>query len=168
MKRRKPNRLREYDYSNPAWYFVTICADKHANHFGDIRHEKIYLNDVGKIADKFWNEIPEHFPNAEIDEYIIMPNHIHGIIIINDVGDAKFASPTTDRTKMLLSKIVQQFKRAVTVEIKSKKLSEHFVWQRSFYDRIIRNERELFNIRKYIKQNPLKWEFEKGIENLEL
>ena len=104
-----------------------------------------------------------------------MPNHIHAIIII---GDAKIASPTlrnvqrnkenivpTDRTKMVLSKIVQQFKRICTIEIRNNGLPD-FKWQRSFYDRIVRNEKELFNIRKYIEQNPLKWEIEqKYVEN---
>ncbi len=97
-----------------------------------------------------------------------MPNHIHGIIVINDVGDANFASPTPDRTKMQLSKLIQQFKRAVSLQIKSMNLKQDFYWQRSFYDRIIRNENELFNIRRYIKQNPLNWELEKGFENLVL
>jgi len=96
-----------------------------------------------------------------------MPNHIHGVIIINGVEDAKFASPT-DRTKMELSKQIQQFKRAVTMKIKSRKYKTNFNWQRSFYERIIRHETELFNIRRYIHQNPLKWDLEKGIKNLSL
>jgi REP-associated tyrosine transposase len=128
------------------------------------------LNDIGKIAEDFWNEIHSHFHNVELDEYIIMPNHIHGIIIINNVvGDANFASPTKkveDRSKMELCKVIQQFKRAVTIQIKTELVETNFKWQRSFYDRIIRNETELYNIRKYIKQNPLKWDIEKGYENL--
>ncbi len=83
------------------------------------------------------------------------------------VGDANFASPT-DRTKMVLSKLIQQFKRSVTIKIKSTQQYSNFKWQRSFYDRIIRNEKELFNIRKYIQQNPLKWGFEKDITNLDI
>ena len=126
------------------------------------------LNDVGKIADECWKKIETLHKNIELDYYIIMPNHIHGIIVINDVGDANFASPTPDRTKMQLSKLIQQFKRAVSLQIKSMNLKQDFYWQRSFYNRIIRNENELFNIRKYIEQNPLKWEFEKGSENLVL
>jgi putative transposase len=110
-----------------------------------------------------------------------MPNHIHGIIIINSlpdknimpVGETNFASPTTspifyDRTKMELSKLLQQFKRAVTMKQKEIANESDFKWQRSFYDRIIRNEKELYHIRKYIEQNPLKWELEKDIENLPL
>jgi len=165
---RKPNRLKEYDYSNVGWYYVTICTEKHITYFGRIKNGEMIPIELGKIADKCWKEIPKHFPETELDEYVIMPNHIHGIIIINKyVGDAKFAFPT-DRTKMTLSKTIQQFKRAVTIEIKTKYPKSNFQWQRSFYDRIIRNEKELSYIRRYIQQNPLKWEFEKNIDNLEI
>ncbi len=101
-----------------------------------------------------------------------MPNHLHGIIIIDNhsVGDANFASPTTveDRSKMELCKIIQQFKRAVTIKIKKSIKESDFKWQRSYYDRIIRNEQELYNIRKYNRQNPLKWKLETDIENLDI
>ena len=96
-----------------------------------------------------------------------MPNHIHGIIIINNVGDAKFASPT-DRTKMELCKLIQQYKCAVTLKIKSINHESNFKWQRSFYDRLIRNEKELYSNRKYIQQNLLKWNLEKRIYNLNM
>jgi REP element-mobilizing transposase RayT len=125
------------------------------------------LNDVGKIVYECWDMIETLHKNVELDYFVIMPNHIHGIIIINTVGDANFASPT-DRTKMELCKLIQQFKRAVTLKIKSINHQSNFKWQRSFFDRIIRNERELFNIRKYIKQNTLKWNFEKSINNLDI
>lgn len=169
MKTRKRNRLPEYDYSNPAWYFVTICTKHHQNQFGEIIVSTMRLNQSGKIADVFWKRIETLHSHVELDEYIIMPNHIHGIIIINKfVGDAKFASPTEDRTKMELCKIIQQFKRAVTLKIRELRENSDFTWQRSFYDRIIRNEKELYNIRKYIQQNPLKWDLEKSIENLDI
>ena len=167
MRHRKPNRLKYYDYSNSGWYYVTICTKDHKNYFGEIEHEKMILNQIGIIVDDSWLKIEKLHQYVEIDNYVIMPNHIHGIIIINDVVDANFAS-TTDRTKMELSKLIQQFKRAVSLRIKAIKLNSNFKWQRSFYDRIIRNERELYNIRKYIEQNPLKWELEKNIENINL
>ncbi len=152
---RKPNRLKYYDYSNAGWYYVTICTNDHKNHFGEVINSKMDLNDAGKIVYEYWEKIEKLHKNIELDYFVIMPNHIHGIIIINSVGDANFASPT-DRTKMELCKLLQQFKRAVTLKIKSINHESNFKWQRSFYDRIIRNEKELFNIRKYIKQNPLK------------
>jgi len=184
MRNRKRNRLPEYDYSNPAWYYVTICTDKHIHHFGEVKNGEMILNEFGKVADENWINIAKLHEHVDIDYHIIMPNHMHGIIIINSVGDAntiqprqkfnvvdaKFASTThvIDRTKMELSKLIQQYKRSVTIEIKTSKQQTNFKWQRSFYDRIIRNEKELFYIRNYIEQNPLRWEIEKNIENLGL
>lgn len=157
---RKSTRFKDYDYNQPGYYFVTICTSGMQKIFGDISNYKMKLNSYGKIADKFWVEIPKHFESVGLDCFQIMPNHIHGIIIINpsDVEDAKFASSTTDRTKMLLSKIIQQFKRRVTIEIRSRFNYNNKIWQKSFYDRIIRNENELYKIRKYIMMNPFKWE----------
>lgn len=199
MKNRKRNRLPEYDYSNPAWYYVTICTHKHIHHFGKVKNGKMILNKFGKIADNNWINIAKLHEHVNIDYHIIMPNHIHGIIIINSIGntdkvqprqkfnvvdakfgfvkydsknvvDANFASTTDviDRTKMELSKLIQQYKRSVTIEIKSSKQQKNFKWQRSFYDRIIRNENELRNIRKYIRENPVKLEIENELNNLEL
>ncbi len=167
MQNRKPNRLKYFDYSQAGWYFVTICTKDHKHFFGNIFKEKIVLNEIGKIANECWEEIPKHFPNVELEEFVVMPNHIHGIIIINSVGDANFASPT-DRTKMGLCKLIQQFKRAVSIQLTHKLNIYDFKWQRSFYDRIIRNETELYNIRKYIQQNPLKWSLKKDIVNLDI
>ena len=167
MLSRKLNRLKHYDYSNTGWYYVTLSTKDHINHSGKIEKDKMILNNIGEIADECWNRIEILHKNIELDYYVIMLNHIHGKIIINDVGNAKFAFPT-DRTKMELSKLIQQFKRALTLQIKSKQLKLDFKWQHSFYDRIIRNEKELFHIRNYIRQNPLKWDLEKNIINLKI
>ncbi len=80
---RRRNRLPDYDYSTPGWYYVTICAYRLQCWFGDVVDGEMELNSFGKIAEDCWNKIPKHFKNVELDEYIIMPNHIHGIIIIN-------------------------------------------------------------------------------------
>lgn len=180
LPNRKPQRLQCFDYSTPGWYFVTICTHEMNAYFGSIKDGKILLNDMGSLVDKNWRRISELHPDIELDEFIVMPNHIHGIVIIdvvtanlavkrNDVGDANFASPTNDRTKMKLSVIIQQFKRVCTIQAKEIKIHhEGNLWQRSFYDRIIRNEKELYNIRKYIQQNPLKWDLEKSVDNIDL
>ena len=176
---RKSLRLKNYDYSLPWWYFVTICTHKHNHIFGNVINGEMQINQFGTIVDNNWRAIPNHFNSTELDEYVIMPNHIHGIITINEfnVEDANYASsnksirngPAYDRTKMLLSKVIQQFKRQCTVEIKTLSKNKNSVWHKSFYDRIIRNDRELFMIRRYIQNNPIKWELEKGeIENLDL
>ena len=166
MKGRKRNRLQEYDYSQSGYYFVTMCTDNHKPFFGKIINGVMILSQFGCIIKNNWIRIQTLHKNIELDEFVIMPNHIHGIII---VGDANFASPTDDRSNMTLSKIIQQFKRACTIEIKNKFNYRLPLWQRSYYDRIIRNEKELYQIRKYILQNPIKWEIENNsIENLEL
>ncbi len=125
MKNRKPNRLRYYDYSQVGWYFVTLCTKDHKNHFGKIENEKMIVNNYGKIVDECWKNIETLHKNNELDYYVIMPNHIHGIIIIN-VGDAKFASPTkrnageiSDRTK----NGVKQSHSAESLKMESRKRS---------------------------------------------
>ncbi len=168
MKGRKRNRLQEYDYSQSGYYFVTLCTKNHKSFLGKIINGKMILNQFGELITSNWIKIQTLHNNIELDEFVIMPNHIHGIIIINYVGNANFAFPT-DRTKMLLSKIIQQFKRACSIDTKNKFKNKLLLWQRSYYERIIRNEKELYQIRKYIIQNPLKWEIENdSLENLEL
>lgn len=158
-------RLKEWNYSNPWWYYVTINTKNHIKYFGKIINEKMVLNELGLIVNKCWNEIPIHLPNTELDYYVIMPNHLHGIIIINSTVKTRHASSLQIR-QITLSDVVGSFKSAVTKHIHQINYP-NFSWQTRFYDRIIRNEKELFNIRKYKEQNPLKWEYEKNsIENI--
>ena len=114
MRYRKPNRLKFYDYSNAGWYYITICTNEHKNHFGKIENEKMILNEMGKTVEKIWLNIQEHYPFTALDEYIIMPNHIHGIIIIdydvNVVGDENFRP----LHKTNLSNVIKGFKIGVT------------------------------------------------------
>ena len=160
MKERKLNRLKDYDYSQNGYYFVTICTKNREAWFGKIESDKMILNMFGEITKNFWVEIPKHFKNVSLDEFIVMPNHIHGIVII--VGNAYMRS-LQDRTKMLLSRIIQQYKSSVTREINSLQNDFCFKWHKSFYDHIIKDEKTLNNIREYITNNPLKWESD--IEN---
>ena len=153
LPNRKPQRLKEFDYSNSAYYFVTICVKNWKTCFGKVDNN-IILNKYGVIVDEICSNLPAHF-NIELDEYIIMPNHFHGIIIISE--DSQHS----------LSTIIGSFKSFVSRKVK--KTKPDFAWQKSFYDRIIRNEKELYQIRKYIRQNPLKWEYEKKTPgNLEI
>ena len=164
-------RLSCWNYSNPWWYYITINTKEHPDYFGIVNHEKMMLNELGLIADKCWTEIPEHFNEVELDAYVIMPNHIHGIIIINPAVETPHGTSqnelipgrtgeTSCRTSLQLGTIVNQFKGAIT-RWAGKNGFENFRWQSRFYDRIIRNEKELQKIRKYINQNPLKWFLEK-------
>lgn len=181
MHHRKLNRLKHYDYSRAGYYFVTICTHNREQHFGRIESGAMVRNPVGEIVNQFWLEIPLHFPMAELDCHIVMPNHVHGIIIIHDMGDVENAVgnaymhslqqpgnnkiPHQYRTKMLICKIIQQYKSAVTRKINKLQLNSNFKWQKSFYDHIIRNDFSLYKIRKYIVNNPLKWEYDRENQN---
>jgi len=160
---RKLNRLIDYNYSNPSDYFITICTKNRMCLFGYMENEIMNLNGFGKIVKKCWLEIPDHFNNIYLDEYIIMPNHIHGIITIlgdendnNRIGNADLRS-LRDRTKMLLPKIIHGFKSSVTRKINKKYNNSHEIWQKSYYDHIIRSEKSLNNIRDYTINNPVMW-----------
>jgi len=167
MKRnreRKPNRLPGYDYSGSGYYFVTICTKNKIDYFGRIKSGKILLSEIGHFATEYWLEIPRHFEAISIGEYVIMPNHIHGIVGIESVGNANLRS-LPDRSKMLLSKAIQQYKSAVTRKIRNNYREHPFGWQKSFHDHIIRNDIALYRIRKYIQNNPLKWEYDQENDN---
>ena len=122
------------------------------------------LNKFGKIAEERWLDIPYHYQEVELDIFVIMPNHIHGIVNIVDQGHA----PDLPNRKHSLGNVIGSFKSAATKQIHENG-NIKFKWQARFYDRIIRNEKELNKIRKYIDENPIKWDLEKSIpENLEL
>jgi len=168
-RERKRNRLKEYDYSNAGYYFITICVNDRNDYFGKIENTVCVLNEFGKIVKQILENIPVLYPYVTIDYYVIMPDHIHIIIIIDpsdnvsvvtsrDLSHNKKPKPKIKS----LSEIIGAFKTMSSKELHLKGLKE-FKWQRSFYDRIIRNERELYRIRKYIEQNPLSLEIEKDI-----
>jgi REP element-mobilizing transposase RayT len=159
---RQSIRLKEYNYSQPGEYFVTICTYEKKCVFGKIIEEKIILSPLGEIAKKCWEEIPEHFPNVRLDEYMIMPNHVHGIIVITKRRDlinqipTEINFPLMKNPKMTLGKIIRNYKARSTKYIHDSGYVD-FQWQSLFYDRIVRGDKELNNIRNYITDNPLKW-----------
>lgn len=161
-RRRKLNRGKDFNYDQNGWYFITICTKDKINYFGEIKSDKILLSEIGKITLWCWKEIPKHFENIELDEFMIMPDHIHGIIKINNtflksVGNADLRSlqnKENNRTKMQLSLIIHGFKSSVTRMVHKNFI---FEWQKSYYDRIIRNEKEYLAIKQYIKDNPKNW-----------
>lgn len=155
-------RLKEYDYSQPGEYFVTICTKNHECMFGSIENGKMDLNERGRIVDGCWKGIPEHFSHVGLDEYIIMPNHVHGIIIINEIDmNRSRGEVTSPLRKQTLGNIAAYFKYQSTKLInESHDTPGAKVWQRNYYDRIIRGEKELQNIQDYIANNVLTWAFE--------
>jgi len=155
---RRSIRLQGYDYSQPGWYFITICSQSREMLFGDIVNRKMFLNEVGIIIKNNWLKIPELRSYIELDEFIIMPNHFHGIMIImensNRVRATDSVAPTLKAKS--IGSILGQFKSSTTKEIQKIHIP-HFRWQRNYYEHIIRNEQDLNRIRKYIRENPLKW-----------
>ena len=158
-------RLPEYDYSTGGWYFVTINILNHQNFLGTIHNDKMILNAVGKIVESEWLNTPNIRKNVSLDYYVIMPNHVHGIICIEGLKEPNIGKPIKS-TAQNLSSIINGFKAAATSKIHKRGFT-NFAWQSRFYDRIIRNEKELYIIRRYIEQNPLRWNLDEEIpENI--
>lgn len=160
-------RLKEFDYSSQYWYYITINTKNHINFLGEVKNGKVILNPNGRIVDEEWNKIPKIRSGVQLDYYIIMPNHFHGNIIINQSSELKTVETHRDaslRNEICvnsISNIIRGFKGATTKRIHLSGCLE-FKWQSRFYDHIIRNETDLMRIREYINLNPLKWEFEKN------
>jgi len=168
FKSRKTTRLKEYDYSNTGYYYVTICTDNRLEIFGRIEIDKMGVNQYGNIAKSAWLDLPNHHNNVQLDEFIVMPNHVHGIIKIKNPVGAGPARPVNDPTNNNLSVIVGSYKSSVTKQI-NRVNNNTFKWQRSFYDHIIRTDEALYNIREYIISNPSKWDDdENNIKNYSL
>ena len=155
--KRKPTRLKKYDYCMPGYYFVTICVNDRIEKLGTINNYKMILNESGRIVKKIWLEISAHFNNIDLDQYIIMPNHIHGIIINNSVGNGHARSVNKNKINNNLSVIIGSFKSAVTKRINQLNNLSSFKWQKSFHDHIIRIDESLNKISEYIINNPANW-----------
>jgi REP element-mobilizing transposase RayT len=156
-------RLKNYDYSQTGAYFITIVANQRHHFFGEIVDDTMQLSDIGEIAQKFWNEIPRHFRFIKTDEFVVMPNHIHGILWIDGGNTNKPPQPLNNQKMAKISPqrgslatVVRSYKSAVTR--KSREIFPDFAWQSRFHDRIVRNDDELNRIREYIIANPTMWE----------
>jgi len=156
---RRSIRLKRYDYTSAGAYFITIVTYQRECLFGEIADGEMILNDYGRVADEFWRAIPEHFENVELGAFVIMPNHIHGIIVITDVA-TQCVAPTVTITSprgpksRSIGAIVGSFKSAVSYRL-NKQFNVTNIWQRNFYEHIIRNETERNNIHLYIETNPI-------------
>jgi REP element-mobilizing transposase RayT len=147
--------------------------------FGDVVDGKMLLNNFGRIVVKCWDAIPEHFRNVQLDEFVIMPNHIHGILVIYEDGRGTACrAPTVERFSKSVANslptIIRSFKSAISNRInKMRRTSGATIWQRNYYEHVIRNENKLNKIRQYIQTNPLKWHLDRenpervGINRLE-
>ena len=172
---RHSTRLREWDYSWPWWYYVTICAYERRCIFGEVINDKMRLNDIGEIVREEWMKTPTIRPEIELDGFVVMPNHVHGIIIINDTVGAtgpvarrgnynkqeratRRVAPTKRLVSGSLGAIIGQFKSKAAKRINAMRgAPDETVWQRGYHDHIVRNEADLHRIRTYIEYNPLQW-----------
>ncbi|MBI2019463.1 transposase [Candidatus Daviesbacteria bacterium] len=174
---RKSIRLKDYDYSSNGAYFVTICTQDREMLFGSVGVDPrvdpvnpcMQLNDVGKMVGDWWLKIADKYPGIELDVYQIMPNHIHGIVIIN--GWTHHSIGRTHRSAPTIGTIIQWFKTMATNEYIKNVKQSHWppfnkrVWQRNYFEHIIRNDIELNKIREYIVNNPQTWDRDRNNPN---
>jgi REP element-mobilizing transposase RayT len=159
-------RLKTWNYGGSGWYFITICTNGKQPFFGKIRHGTMQLSKMGQIAKQCWAQIPDHFPNVQLDEFVIMPDHVHGIIVIKSPVETHnhASNPITIQSNgnkfgpqsKNLASIIRGFKIGVTQWARTNG-SPFFMWQPRYYDHIIRDEDALKEIRQYIRNNPLKY-----------
>ena len=179
-------RLSNWDYSSNASYFITICTANREQYLGTIINAKMQLSYIGEFAYKCWKEIPNHFPHFYLDEFVVMPNHVHGIVMIekpyidnnsfshvvetlhalslhktdmNDPIEKPRHPRYQNQGKNTISAMVGSFKSAVTKYSNENKL--RFGWQTRFHDHIIRDSDEFYSIRNYIINNPGNWDTDK-------
>jgi len=161
-KQRKLNRWQGYDYSMPGQYYITICTQNRICHFGEVIDNEMVLNDLGQIVKKQWLWLPENFDYIKLDEWQIMPNHLHGVIEIidNPVGtilELSLQKAMQMPKRLPISRIIGAFKTTSSKLIHQHQNNFYFDWQRSFHDRVIRENDDLESIRYYIRQNPARW-----------
>lgn len=166
-------RLQNWDYGSNAAYYVTICTHNRKNYFGDVTDGKMILSNLGIIADVIWYEIINHAKNVELGPFIVMPNHIHGILMIcNNESNPSGSTPPSSslpptigqqrfqhQGKNTLSSIIGSYKSAISKH--AHRLGFEFQWQSRFYDIIIRNDGSFQRISDYIINNPSKWKDDK-------
>ncbi len=158
---RKSLRLKGYDYSSAGAYFVTICTQNKENKFGAIVNGDMQLNEFGYIVQESWIWLPKQYEYLELDEWAIMPNHFHGILKINEFGrGGSLTAPTCDISHIKsLGSLVGGFKTVAAKRVNElRHMPSSVVWQRNYYEHVIRNEDDLHRIREYVVNNSLKWE----------
>ena len=167
---RQSVRLENFDYSQIGHYFVTVCAYEKRMLFGSVAHGVVELSVVGRIAQSAWTQIPEHFRDLDLGEFVIMPNHMHGIVSI--MPRARHAVPLPDKARLegfsspvagSIATIVRSYKAEVTRRVRAELRDSSFIaWQRGFYEHVIRNSREYSDAERYIVENPGRFGLKKG------
>jgi putative transposase len=154
---RRSLRLDGYDYAQAGAYFVTVCTQNRMCLFGDIVDGVMRLNDAGRMVRSVWEGLPDRFAGMELDAFVVMPNHVHGIITFVGAGLALPEEKGAASSAPTLGDVVRAFKSMSAIHINRLLRRSGPLWQRNYYEHVIRNERELAKIREYIATNPLKW-----------
>lgn len=176
QKQRQSIRLKRYDYSSPGAYCITICIQNRACLLGEIHRGVVQLSDAGRMVQQAWLQLPERFPQIALDAFVIMPNHIHGILVLTNpvgaslVGDQNGGrAPTRDaptESRPILGEVVGAFKSittheyAIAVHHHNWEPFDKRLWQRNYYEHIVRSEERLQTLREYILNNPTSWELD--------
>jgi len=164
---RRSIRLPEYNYSQDGWYYVTLCVLGDKCLLGKLTDGRIQLYQYGRIVDDCWKWLAKQYAYVHLDEYVVMPNHLHGIIIIRRGGSLTASTGNMQKYKPL-SRLVGAFKTVSTKQVNIiRNTPGRKLWQRNYYEHIIRNEEELYNIRRYITDNPVNWRKDEENPNLQ-
>ena len=164
-------RIKGYDYARPGAYFITVCTRNREFMFGAVVNGKMRLNELGRIVESTWRDLPNHYPNLKLDAFTVMPNHVHGIIIITDVGAGLKPAPTNATNQQSirrhgLPEVVRAFKTFSSRRINALRGTPGVpIWQRNYYDHVVRSEETLNRIREYITTNPLRWALDRENPN---
>ena len=166
LHHRRSIRLKDYDYSQQGTYFVTVCTYNRKCNLGKVINDEVQLNKYGHIVENEWIKIADIRKNVELDTYVIMPNHLHGILLITDSRGTEHRAPTVEQfgkpVSGSLPTIIRSFKSTVTKQInRLRNTPGSPVWQRNYYEHIIRNEDGLNRIRGYIINNTIQWQFDR-------
>jgi putative transposase len=177
--RRRFLRLRDFDYSTEGAYFVTICTRNRECLLGDVMEGKMRLNELGRMVQTVWDGLPERFPTVELDALVVMPNHVHGILLVGaalappkrrkagaglalPVGGAASSAPTGPASITTLGNVLRAFKSISAISVnRLLSRSGQPLWQRNYYEHVIRDEESLNRLREYIATNPLRWELDR-------
>ena len=159
---RRSIRLTGYDYSQAGAYFVTLVVRDRSSLFGGVVDGAVQLNDAGRLVRDSWEWLAERYPYVTLDEYVVMPNHLHGIIAITNQCRGGSRTAQTLARRQPLGRMIGAFKTVSTKRLNlARKTPGRPIWQRNYYERVIRNDEELTAIREYIVNNPVRWELDK-------
>lgn len=152
---RRQSRLRGRDYSKPGGYFVTLCTFNQADIFGEVAGGLVRLNEIGQIVADTWRWLPSRYPYVTLDEWCVMPNHLHGIVRLTTTDAMRGTAGSPEIRVKPVGRLVGAFKTSSTNRVnRMRGTPGAVIWQRNFWDRVIRDEDELSRIRDYIRRNP--------------